>query len=494
MVKWHFPSAVCGEDCSIQTCPLCAPDKIKQSVVDLVMYRTLEDVAFERGTLDELLITIPKCRHVFTVETLDGHCGINEYYRREEPDGRWLGLEASPSDFKKPPVCPTCRSAITTPRYGRIFKRADLDILERNVASQMSQSLGKVHNSIESWSKTEMEAMLTTEASTIKAVFDPCSEKSWKKRSKARAAVLKEKRELPAAVAALDPGNTSFYAISPAVVKAWKKATQQMLQTYKQAYSISTTRSAHLSAWQSALSCLYQQEMDFATSNPTRAPRRPSEHAMRMAKKNVGQPQPRADKRFLVEAFWVTIRVRFTLADLAQTWLKAVSSRGESYPAAQRQMWAIYGSFLLETCLQDAQIAFDIAQESESRRQMTKTSLLIMRAELERFRFNAEMSRQSGAIKDDRQNLIDSASQKIKDAGNYMTLTLKSHRDVRRPRPEEEEIWLDDNFTRTASTIIDEWGSIERSLRSNTFYEPVSLEEQMAIVRAFNFCKSIRGK
>jgi hypothetical protein len=132
---------VCGEDCSIQICPLCAPREIKENVVDSITCKKLEDIDLEQGTLEELLITLPNCSHVFTVKTLDGICEMQEYYRRDGPDGRWLGFKDPPTSFRKPPACPTCRQAITSPRYGRVFKRADLDILENNVASQMSQAL-----------------------------------------------------------------------------------------------------------------------------------------------------------------------------------------------------------------------------------------------------------------------------------------------------------------------------------------------------------------
>ena len=82
----------------------------------------------EQGTLDERIITNPDCRHVFTVETLDGHCSMSDYYE-QGTDGEWKALKLPAPGYKKPPTCPTCRTAIRTPRYGRIYKRADLDIL-----------------------------------------------------------------------------------------------------------------------------------------------------------------------------------------------------------------------------------------------------------------------------------------------------------------------------------------------------------------------------
>ena len=40
-----------------------------------------------------------------------------------------------------PPTCPTCRVSITARRYGRVYKRASLDMLERTVATKMNREL-----------------------------------------------------------------------------------------------------------------------------------------------------------------------------------------------------------------------------------------------------------------------------------------------------------------------------------------------------------------
>jgi len=483
-------STVCGEDCTLQICPICAPQGVKEKIVDLILYRTLEDIASNEQTLDELLITIPKCNHVFTVETLDGHCRMNDYYKRDGIDGKWLTLK-TPDDIseeRKTPVCPTCRSAITSPRYGRAFKSADLDILERNVISRMSQSLHRVQVLIDEVSVASIGEALNSEAQNIVISPAPIPAQMQKSCRRARGAIIKEQRESPAAVETINPGNDKLFIVYAPVSIAWRKATRRLTNIYNEARKIALMRSVHLNAWEAAFSCLYQQEMDHALSNPAQAPRRPMEFALRMARMKVGLPQPRADKRFLVEAFWTTLKIRFILADLAQVWLNAVSSKGETYPTQERQMWATYALFLLDTCARDAQIAFDIAQQSESRRQMTITSLLIMRADLERFRLNVEMARQSKTINVGRTKLIETACQKAQAAEDTISSTVKYHLTV---LPNDDHDWLATNFTGTARTIVDEWWSIERSVRSDTYYAPVSLDERMAIVKAFNFCTSV---
>ena len=453
------------------------------------MYRKLEEIDPEQETLDEVLITLPGCRHIFTVETLDGICEMESFYRRDGPDGHWLGFEDPPTDFRKPPTCPTCRAAITSPRYGRIFKRADLDILENNVASQMSHSLENVREMIQSLSTADIGSVVTREASRTKASHPSLTAKALTSQKRARGAILKDTREIPTPSEALDPANPKFHSVVPSATQAWKRATNQVFRLYTQARQIAETRSAHVNAWEAAFSSLYEQEVNASLEDPAHAPRRPQEHAMRVAKMMVGQPPPRADKRFTVEAFWLTLDLRFTLANVAQIWLDTTSNHQASYTAEQHHIWAYYVGFILATCCRDAQVALDIAAQSGSYRQVVKTKVYCMRADMERFRFNVHMARQKGTLTEDRKTLSALAAQKGNAAEQESLLTVENYLRLKGTR--DDKRWLEDNFTNISRKFIEEWSAIEGSLRSGTFYQPVSLEEQMAVVRALSsdFCE-----
>lgn len=453
------------------------------------MYRKLGDIAENEETLDELLITLPSCRHVFTVETLDGICSISEYYTQGK-DGAWLDLKSpdvSGSELKKPPVCPTCRAAITSPRYGRIFKSADLDILERNIISRMTSQLSTVQVMMGSVSKANIEDKLLANAQNIKVGPIQVPGALQRLCVKAQKTLLAEARNLPMPLETIMPGNLHLFAmISHSVAEAWTKTTRSLSQVYAQAMKVANTRSAHIHAWEAAWTCLYTQELERAASDPSRAPRQPREFALRMARMKVGQPQPRADKRFLVEAFWATLNVRFILADLGFVWLKAANKNGSNYDLQQRRAWAKYVIFLLDSCEKDAQTAFMIAKESGSRRQMTTTSLFIMRGNLELFRFRVGVAQESGVMKntEERAKLAVEASRGASDAGEFISLTINEHLAV---LPADRQDWIASRFRDTASTIEDEWKNLERCIRAETFYEPVSLDEKTAIVKAFQF-------
>ncbi|GJE94480.1 P-loop containing nucleoside triphosphate hydrolase protein [Phanerochaete sordida] len=480
----HRCPSVCGEDCTIQVCPFCASLEQQDTVVDLILARTLADVDPDMEGLDDLLITLPNCRHVFTVETLDGHASMRDYYQADD-EGRWTGLEAPPNDFRKPPTCPTCRTAIRSNRYGRVFKRADLDILENNVAFRMSRSLAAIGRRLEGVQSATLKVALKAEAANDKLSIVKISKNKAAHQTNQRA-LLQQLRSTPLPSKALDPSNGELHGVPVPEVAPWRATVRTLLTAYHDVVAVASIRSAHVHAWEASFSYLYQREMDLAAQHPESAPRNPHEHAMRMARLGVGQPQPRADRRFLVEAFWTSIHIRLAIADLAQAWCTALTSR-PSYPSDNRQRWDRFISFAFRSCLQDGRIALGIAQDSESHRQIVKTSLLLMRIDLEFFRFNVEGSRIRGQLRDERNQLADRAKEKHEEALRSSEGVKLAHSRIQRVDQKPELEWLTATFSEPANVIIQEWQKLERSLRMQTFYEPVSLQEMHDIVQGLNF-------
>ena len=74
-------------------------------------------------------------------------------------------------------------------------------------------------------------------------------------------------------------------------------------------------------------------------------------------------------------------------------------------------------------------------------------------------------------------------------ADALMKMTIQEHQ-TKKLGVEEME-WLEMNFSSIARDIVDEWGEIERSIRLDTFYQPISLEERIDVVKAFRseFCE-----
>lgn len=48
--------------------------------------------------------------------------------------------------------------------------------------------------------------------------------------------------------------------------------------------------------------------------------------------------------------------------------------------------------------------------------------------------------------------------------------------------------WFEENFFELIGAIREEWGNLERTVREDTVYEPLSLDDKMTIVKARSFC------
>lgn len=122
----HQCPSICGEECpGVELCQVCASDEVKDTVVDLVMLQTYGDIDLD----SEPCIVLP-CRHIFTVESMDGSMDMATHYEIDAATGDPTGLkgEMLPLSYEKPKTCPTCRGSLRSiSRYGRIVRRSLLD-------------------------------------------------------------------------------------------------------------------------------------------------------------------------------------------------------------------------------------------------------------------------------------------------------------------------------------------------------------------------------
>ncbi|KAH6914275.1 hypothetical protein BKA70DRAFT_1558250 [Coprinopsis sp. MPI-PUGE-AT-0042] len=486
----HQCPSICGEKCSDQVCPVCAPSPANEEVVDLFVYRTLADIPPDATSIEDLLITLPKCRHTFTVETLDGICHLKDWYLFDEKAGRWVGLrvpDESSGDTKKPPLCPTCRAAITAPRYGRPFKSADLEILEKNVISRMTLDLSAAQKAIQGLKVDGIEANIDRALGQMEKITPIItSVQHLGAYHKGRDTLLSKasQRNGPFPSRSLNPVDKSVkFNPSNEIVRIWSATVQPLTKALVQIEKIANVRSAHVHAWESAFSYVYTQELDAALSDPAKAPRRPEEYAMRMARLKVGQLQPRSDKRFLIEAIWMSIQVRFTLASLVIKLLSFMDCKPTVIPNSELRAWATYGRFVLDTCQEDAAIASAIAEGCEAHRLLTSSQLYILRGHLQRFQFKLDMTKRFGSVLASRDKLLETLGEQKTIVQDSIIETTERHLSVL----SHDRDWFRDNFLSITDAISEEWESLEKSIRLDTFYQEVSLDEKMAIVKSFNF-------
>ncbi|EEP82922.1 predicted protein [Uncinocarpus reesii 1704] len=124
----HQCPSICGEECpDPRYCQVCAEQSIKQTMVDYIMGTTYADT-----NLDENPCIIPQCGHIISMESLDAHQGMGQYYVISEEAGKGdtiMGLKPSePLSESESKRCPVCRGPLnTTRRYARIVKRRWID-------------------------------------------------------------------------------------------------------------------------------------------------------------------------------------------------------------------------------------------------------------------------------------------------------------------------------------------------------------------------------
>lgn len=453
------------------------------------MHRSLSEIDLDSVDLDERLITIPDCGHTFTVETLDGVTGMSEFYQRRDNDpSQWASL-LSPEGQIKPPTCPTCRAPIRCRRYGRIFKRADLDILEHNTVVYMSQSLTSLQDALEKVEEAAISSQLAQ--ASPKLALEKAGPSPKSRQQRARQILLEQlgSSETPAPYNSILPSMTIWHSIDPAVYQTWSNAVRPLISLYNKIRHLCGTTSSHRVAWEASVSLLFEAEMEHAIKDPQRVPQNPEQNAMRLAKLNVGQPKPLADRRFLVEAIWTTLDIRLSLIGFAQQWLSNIC---DSVPAAHEshvESWATYLEFLIRVTMADAVQARQIAVNSESRRQIVRSSLYCLRLQFWAFRFHLFMSRKAGVFSDTKDDLAERARQQENDAQEEIRAIRKDHlaRFSDQQTHEREDAWLQENFDGKSQSILDEWEEIRQTIERDTFYQPVTDNEKIEIIRAMNF-------
>ncbi|KAH8981146.1 hypothetical protein EDB92DRAFT_2055683 [Lactarius akahatsu] len=414
----HMCPSICGEPCEQQTCVVCLPDERKVDIVDFIMQRRLDEIDLSSDDIAERLIKL-ECGHIFTVETLDGHCNMSDYYESDAM-GVFTAMKAPPVNFQTPPSCPACRGPITALRYGRVTKRANLDILEQNVASTMSSAIEEVGCGIAEFSRKLDRA----KGETKSIFFYP-----------------------PASM-------TNVHGFSGDEGRAWNKVVCDLLKLYKVA--------------------------DQAIQS---GPDTPEPVAMIEVNKKIGQPPHKADTRFQVEAFFLSLELRYTLAEIAQSRIE-----GTKVVLRHERLWRSFVSFIHESCIRDAKKALDIAEKSLASRLAAQAGVNIFRGRLELFRFEILAQRtllsRQGLLNYGRRNQLSTEAQLEADTASLEMKRLEMTYICSRPIADTAGL-----RSESRDQFVKEYNALATHLRPEGGYEPLSLKEKEDIVKAFGFCK-----
>ena len=275
---------------------------------------------------------------------------------------------------------------------------------------------------------------------------------------------------------------TRVHGFSGKEGSAWNKVVRDLLKLYKRVADVARTRGPHVQAYGAALATLYRLELSAIASDPERATDTPEPVAMAEVNKKIGQPPHKADTRFQVEAFFLSLELRYTLAEIAQSHIEGlnVSSRDEIVLRHER-LWRSFVSFIYESCVRDAEKALKIAEKSSASRLAAHAGVNILRGKLELFRFEILAERtllsREGLLNNDRRNEL---STKAQLEANTARLEMKRLETTYiRSRPvantaeiRSERVWFTQNCHEKGDKFVKEYEALATHLLTEGGYDP----------------------
>ena len=458
------------------------------------MQRTISDIDTTSDDVSEKLIAL-ECGHVFTVETLDGHCGMSEYYEIDPMTGRYLSMKAPPTKYQTPPACPTCRGPITSPRYGRVTKRANLDILEQNVASSMSKRLEKHGPALE-----KITAGLEASGTAAKAIAkgdDFASEEDFARICDKRKDSF-GKPEEPLPVNMLKEIKLR-HGFSKGEAQTWKEITKDINQVYEAIADVASARSAHVKAYEAAMTTLFKLEMEAVALDPSKIDGK-TQHEAAFAAVNakIGQPPHKADRKYHIEAFLLSIELRLMLAQIASARISELPfTSNEPDHHRHRQIWTTFVEFLYDSCLTDCEKTTSLARSCSSLRQEARVNVVNLRCAFERVRFGALETHRKIQVSDGNRERMRAglgtsvAQQRAAAQGELLQFQTRyfQHRPINtRSEMNEERLWFKENCVSRAEKVFGAYVDLQEQVtKAEVFYQSVSLQEKEDIVKAFSF-------
>ncbi|KIY53920.1 hypothetical protein FISHEDRAFT_54900 [Fistulina hepatica ATCC 64428] len=423
----------------------------------------------------------------FSVETLDGHCHMTDFYEVDPATGAYIAAKAPPIDFQTPPACPTCRGPITSLRHGRVTKRANLDILERNVAGTMTKTLAEVSDAIQKLNNGTPELETRVRELPSNAVRADELENIDKSRTRR---VEQESGPIQPLDSKLLTQN--LHGFDRAEFSQWNKILKEYLALYKSAAGVAQTRSPHVQTYNAALATLFRLELAEISSDPARACDAPEPLAMEEVNKKIGQPPHKADTRYQVEAFFLAINLRRCIASLARTRIEALDSSASE----PRRVWSSYTCFILKSCIDDAQKALTMARSACSSRQIPRCIIFSLEVEMELVCFEVSNQRhdlvRSGTFgKDERAALVGRINEHInlvETAAKNAAVEYMRSRPIRDAKTlQAEKTWFRDKCIVRMDRCIAEYHKLRDYVGLDRAYMPMSLEEKVEVVKALGF-------
>ncbi|KAG9009434.1 hypothetical protein FRB93_005370, partial [Tulasnella sp. JGI-2019a] len=285
---------------------------------------------------------------------------------------------------------------------------------------------------------------------------------------------------LPVDVGALGDLIQQHHRVPSDLVNAWKQVALPLLRAYSNAVLVAEKRSAHVQAYEAAVTTLYRRYLEVLEAHPERlvAGSRPQADALALARLHCGLPAPpRADLRFRVEAFWASMSIRLLLVDLAVGMKKHIPTTSEGTAEA----WMDFVAFIIRSVENDAKIAIRVAEGSQSHKQVLKTQVFLLEAQYMAVEHAVECHGEGAP-----QAAVEELKTRTSDGSALAKATVieagRKFGDAMQ-HPDAQE-WANQNFVQPANAIVQKWEDLARRLARGVFYSDVTTDEKKSILRA----------
>lgn len=430
-----------------------------------------------------------------------GTCQMAGFYEVDPNTGEYLDMKSPSIEYITAPCCPTCRGPITSPRYGRVTKRAILDVVERNVASTFSktlsgaaQALGELEDQIEH---------MKTAAAALPGPSTTLTDKEFTK-------IVGERRTRARRInTPLSPnlitGEVSHHGFTKEENTGWKVLLRAVTRSYKRLFDSAIKKSPHVGTYEAALTTLYRQELQNILESD-RVSDAPELLAMVQADKKMGQPPHKADTRFQVDAYLLSVTFRLYVVQIARSRYDTLTSGtpvpGDGKIVSPDRIWSEFMDFILESCEADLDDARAIALKSSASRQIARCDISKLRVSVERFKLSIIVSRLDSSrlgvfSAEARQRLVDAIQQA---STNAMDLLYIAETNYFRSRPSKniedirlDRLWFEENCTRQGRLIEEEYENFKEYIAVDRPYQPLSAREKDDIVKAMGFGACFSG-
>ncbi|KIO17985.1 hypothetical protein M407DRAFT_32351 [Tulasnella calospora MUT 4182] len=387
----------------------------------------------------------------------------------------WASIAPPPQGLRQSPTCPHCQEPIKSPRYGRVYKRADLDMSEQNVATGCQRALRLIQEGLAAFDGAKFSKDLEEALEGIPSDELPVGETEEELNIREKKAI-RSNEPLPVPSKRFGKKSPHLRSIPQSIKEAWVKATRRLIAYYEDASKVAATTSSHVRAYEAAVATLCRQYSDeLRHSNGLQGTVTREDMALGLARKHCGLPAPKADVRFRVEACWLTFNVRFHMVTLAQKVAEILvkAKVGEKV----RVYWADMIEDIIYSVERDASMAIEVARKSQSNRQIVRTALFLMEAQYQAFSHRVDRDLYSGRL-DNLKTEAREGCAKAKVAMEQYSRLFREAMDLRL----SDQHWLKDNYGAPAEAIVAKWAAL--ITRLDGVYMPVTDAEKREIGKA----------